>query len=619
VKRRKPILIASLLCLLFVSSVALVFLLYSETASKYIINRLCKLTHHALTVERVQGRLLTGLNLNVIKYNVDQQHILVDHAQLVLSPFELLGGTLHLSRVELTGVTCSLAEDAEQFSDTMLELLPGDGLPFEVLADDVRLNGVVLRHGDRQYPVGQIDMAAEIVEQRLYLKRFEVKEKAYQLELTGDTKLISPYPFQAALRWMGQYKGYRFRGKTDINGTIGTVKFNHQLFEPRYIGVGGEVQVSRLSPRLYQLGITGTFNGQDIPPAGIHLAGQLDPRHLNIEKLTVSTLGGKINATGDMHWQSSLQWDLNIDGTAIDPGQQWALWKGRLDLGARVSGQLNAGAPLIRISEIDVAGDLLDQPFRTSGDVFFNDTEIKMENLNVRSGNNQLALNGTASRDSNLRFEFDVPDPVNLWTGIYGSLRGNGRVKGDLRAPVGTLFLDGFDMRYGDYQLEKAAATIQIDLNHPAASSVQARLHDFRVGDQYFSDISVDGTGDFKKHRASVDVVSPSTTMNIGFAGSCVKDNCEINVDAASFRLQQYGPWQLLNPVQLRAGPGEIKPFRSCWVQDKSDICLSGSWNDSDGWKTEGDVDAPAVSSILAILKDVLNKEHLGWDTHNGQ
>lgn len=618
-KRRTYILIASLFCLLFVSSVALVSLLYSEIASKYIINRLSNLTNNALTVERVQGRLLTGLKLNVIKYHIDRQLILVEQADLVLKPFELLSGTLRLSHVELTGITCTMPENVDLFGENMLDLLPNDSLPFKVLADDVRMNRIVLRHGDRQYLIGQVDIAAEIDKKVLFLNRFELKEKDIRLKLTGNTQFISPYPFQAGLRWTGQYKGYRFRGKTDIQGNIKAVKFNHQLFEPRYIGAGGEVHVSRVSPRLYQLGLTGELHGQDIPPATIHLSGQIDPRHLIIEELTANSLGGKINASGNMHWQSSLQWDLNIDGTAIDPGEQWALWKGKLDVGAKVSGQIDAGVPLVRINEIDVAGNLLNQSFRTSGDVLLDDTEITIEDLSVRSGNNQLVLNGTASRDSTLRFEFDVPEPVNLWTGIYGHLSGNGMVKGDLHAPLGTIFLDGSDMRYGDYQLKKAAATIQIDLNNPSVSNTQARLHDFRVGDQYFSDISVDGTGDFKNHRVRTTIVSPSTSMDLGFNGSSVKDDFSLAVDTATFDLKQHGRWQLLNPVNLSVFPDEIKPFSSCWVQEGADICLDASWREAGGWKTNGDVDAPAVSSILAILKDVLNKEHLGWDTHNGQ
>jgi hypothetical protein len=619
VKRRKYYIVVSLFSLLIVLSAVFIFILKSEAVSRYLVSRLSDSTHNALTVDRVRGSLLAGFNLHAIAFKNNQQRLFVEHAEIQVSPFDILRGKLLFRRARVTGVTCKLSEFGQLFDQNTLDPLLNASLPFTVVADDVSLDGVLIHLGDRQYNLEQIRIKAVLDEGVLFLKRFEVEEKTLHFYVTGNAGFTPPYPYQAELRWVKQNNNNRLRGKCDFQGNGHLLKFQHRLYEPWNVGLGGEVNLSRVSPAVYQLGFTGDLHGQNIPPTRMRLSGQFSPRRFDVETLAVNSLGGEINVSGNVHWQSPLQWNLNIDGAAIDPGEQWALWHGTLDVAAAVSGRLKAGEPDIHINNIHVAGDLLDQPFRTTGDLFVKDRGIRIANLNVRSGKNTVALDGTASQDSNLRFEFDVPQPAKLWTGIYGHFRGKGVVTGDLRTPIATISLDGSDMRYGEYHLKTVAASAEIDLKDASRSHGRSRLGDFRVSDQYFSDITVDWTGDFKKHRVRTTVVSPSTSMELGFKGSSIKDDFSLTVDTASFDLQQHGRWQLLNPVDVLILPDEIKPFSTCWVQEEANICLEGSWSDVGGWKKSGDVAAPAVVYTLAVLKDLLNKDHLGWDTHNNK
>ena len=230
------------------------------------------------------------------------------------------------------------------------------------------------------------------------------------------------------------------------------------------------------------------------------------------------------------------------------------------------------------------------------------------------SGKNHLLLNGTASLNSNLQFEFDFPEPEKLWTGIYGHFRGDGKVTGDIQKPAGTIAIDGTDLRYGDYTFQKLDGFIGIDSNDMAKSKAHFQVQNLQVADIYFSESTLDFEGDFQDHRINLNIISPSTNLTLGFDGSCLKDNCKFVVDNASFDLQPYGSWQLFNPVRLLIEPGSIKPFDSCWVQDDFKKCLRSSWSGLNGWKSEGDVDAPVLVSMLDILKEFFNKDHLGWN-----
>jgi hypothetical protein len=614
VKRNLLFLTVSLLVILIVATASGVILIRSEAGSRYLVWKTIDHFEMPLKIGRCQGNLLDGLFLVDTEYIHDRQRVSVEKAEIKLSLLSLLKGKLFLPDVKLKGVDYASNGQFDTIVKDFFALL--NGTPrVSVIVGNAIVDGVAFHTQDWQHEIDNMLLSLSIDKDTLDITQLELKEDHLEVNLHGRASLIAPYSFQAETRWnLHRAEKKTYKGKWHIQGDTDTIRFEHQLYTPLYVRAGGEITLNRISPGQYKLDGNGHIDGQHLPQIHIQASGQGGLADFDLKAFQVQTLGGVVNANGHIAFKPRPKWRLLIDGKDINPGAHWTLWSGKLNVDTEIEGALVDGSPLLRMNEITISGDLLDQPFHASGTLGLDTDVVALKTLKVKSGNNQWWLNGTLSQNSNLRVDFDVPDPVKLWTGVHGHMAGNWVVKGDPRSPVGTMTLEGTDMRYGEYHLQKVNGTARVDLGNTMQSEGYFELHEFRVGEQSFSDISLKWDGDFQKHRVNVDVISPSTTMNIGFTGSCVKDNCEINVDAASFTLQQYGPWQLLNPVQLRVGPGEIKPFRSCWVQEQSDICLSSSWNDSDGWKTEGDPRAPALDALLEILKDVLNKEHLGWN-----
>lgn len=618
--KRKLLLTLSLLAILVVATTACILVLRSEAGSRFLLFQALDYSKTPLKISQCQGNFIDGLTLAEIEYTYDRQRVYVEHAEIDLSLPSLLTGELVLQQVMLKGVDYRSNGKTDAIVKDIIALLEG-GIPrLNVVVGNATVEGVFVRTQDNQREIDEIRFSLSIDQDTLDIHYLELEQDNLQVNLQSRTSLVSPYPFQADIRWTlhrAEKKGYR--GKWHLQGDADTIRFDHQLYTPLYVRAGGEITLNRISPGLFKLAGNADIDGQHLPPIHLQASGQGGMADFDLEEFEVQTLGGVVTANGNITLKPRPTWKLLIGGTDINPGAHWTLWSGKLNGDAEIEGALVDGSPLLRVNEITVSGELLDQPFHASGALGLDGDVAALNTLKVHSGNNRWVLNGTLSQNSNLRVDFDVPDPVSLWTGVNGHMAGNWIVKGDPRRPVGTLALEGADMRYGEYRLQKVNGTAHVDLGNPSQSEGYFELNEFRVGKQYLSDISLKWNGDFEKHRASVNVTSPSTTMNLEFDGSCVKDNCEINVDVASFGVQPYDVWQLLSPVQLRVGPGEIKPFRSCWSQEKPDICLSSSWNDEDGWKTEGDLTAPALDSMLEMLKDVMNKSHLGWDKQAGK
>ena len=561
-----------------------------------------------------------GLTLAEIEYILDQQRVYVEKTEINLSLLPLLKGELLIQNVMLKGLDYSYNGKNNTIVKDIFRLL-NEAIPrLNVVVEKATVERILVRTQDNQQEIDGMRLSLSIDKDTLDIHYLDLEEDNLQVNLQSRTSLVSPHPFQADIRWnLHRAEKKRFKGKWHLQGNADTIRFDHQLYTPLYVRAGGEITINRISPGQYKLAGSADIDGQHLPPIHLQASGQGGMADFDLDAFQAQTLDGVVTANGHITMQPHPSWKLLIHATDINPGKLWTLWSGQLNADTDLAGSFVDGSPIIRVNEITMSGELLDQPFQASGALELDGDVVALNTIRVHSGNNRWVLNGTLSHNSNLRVEFDVPDPVRLWTGVYGHMAGNWIVNGDPRTPAGTMTLEGTGMRYGEYRLQKVNGIAHVDLGNPSQSEGYFNLHEFRVGKQYFSDISLKWNGDFKKHRASIDAVSPDTTMNLGFDGSCVKDNCEINVDAASFGVQPYDGWQLLNPVQLQVGPGEIKPFRSCWVQKKSDICLNSSWNDADGWKTDGDLAAPALDAMLEILKDIMNKAHLGWDKQAGK
>ncbi len=597
-------------------AVSSMFLLKSESFNKFMISQVAELSDGELVFEGVKGNIFNGLEINSLDYKNHYSQISIEKVKLDFDVLALIAGNFHIRNLTMQGVEFRSKVSADTITQGAMYLLKNREPHLKVVLENVVLEKLVVHsEDDQQYNIGKISLKLFVDEDILHITQFELEERNIYASLTSDVVLNLPYPFQVEARYhLLESENEQFRGKLDVNGDVHSMEIKHQLYAPLSSELIGEIKLNPLHTNRMQLAFTGELNGQNLPPMSIQASGKGSFHDFELDTFTTKSLGGVVNGNGYIYWKSSLQWYLILKGMDINPGNHWALWPGKLDFTAKTRGEINSEGPVLDLDEISVAGDLLNQPFRMSGGGVLNSKEMRAKKITMVSGKNHLLLNGTASLNSNLQFEFDFPEPEKLWTGIYGHFRGDGKVMGDIHKPAGAIVIDGIDLKYGDYTFQKLDGFVGIDLNDMTKSQALFQVQNLQVADIYFSKSTLNLEGDFEDHRISLNIISPSTSLTLGFDGSCLKDECKFVVDNASFDLQPYGRWQLFNPVQLLIEPGSVKPFDSCWVQDDDKKCLRSSWSGLTGWKSEGDVDAPVLVSMRNILKEFFNKDHLGWN-----
>ena len=84
-------------------------------------------------------------------------------------------------------------------------------------------------------------------------------------------------------------------------------------------------------------------SGAQVPPLTLAIDGQGSKDSTRLERLQVDTLGGRLIAQGKASWVPAVTWDLTLNATDIDPGQQWDGLDGRVGLDAKSQGGLDDG------------------------------------------------------------------------------------------------------------------------------------------------------------------------------------------------------------------------------------------------------------------------------------
>ena len=647
--RRKLIYALGAMSGVLITAILVTFLLLAtEAGSRWLIHRGANRAPSRLTINRIQGSILTGLNLYGIEYSTDKQHTRIEHVELSWQPMALLGGRVHLQSLYIQGVSYAAPVAKKTSAKETMRIPPDISFPLAVVVEDAKLEQLVFHRGNTQHTLDKVRLAGRLDRDGLWLKHFEAEGERVYINLKGHVKLIQPYPFQVKLNWSAKAKdSVKARGVGDFKGNINAIEFIHKLTEPYSLATQGELKLGSILPKSdstseqqkaprpllaeagyrsrmgqhymmnkndsYQLSLRSDFTGQNLPLAHIQALGRGNATNFKVEKLVARTLGGMVEVSGHIAWQPEFRWDFTVNATNIDPGMQWPEWPGRLTLNAKLRGAIEAGIPTVLLHELSMVGHLLEQPFQMAGDLTIQGGQLEFENLGIRSGQNELIAEGTVGTHLDLMLEVDLPDPGSLWTGFGGRFRGTGSLRGLRTRPIGTIALKGHNVSYGYYTVQSLDAHLEYDLKNTQHSNVRVKLHNLLVREEVFPSLSLNWVGDDKNLRVHAGFGSASAKAEVEFVGGRHEDFWKLKVDKASFDPKHYGIWRLRNPVSLLVSHTEVKPFKACWAQEKSSLCLNGSWSETSGWKQEGDGNAPPLRCMIDLLKKLFKKENLGW------
>jgi len=337
-------------------------------------------------------------------------------------------------------------------------------------------------------------------------------------------------------------------------------------------------QFTLLGP-LHQLKITSTstllFPQKHAPNMETRLAGILSPTGLSALTFESDLLGGKSQVTGEISWEPALNWHLSVTGEALDPALQWPEWPGKLALEAVIKGGENKQGLWLEADLQRLAGTLQQQPISASGQGHYNPTGLRLQNLKLNSGPNQLSANGEVGDALNLTYQLNAPNLSTFWPALKGTITAKGKLKGALTSPEVSSTLKASGLGYSEHGIDQIEG--QLTWKKETAS-VQLKSKGLRSGEWSGRSLSLSLTGRPDNHRTELSLDSDSLILSSTLTGGWLNNHWQGELSELVLTQPQLGRWATTSPATLMAGTEQVKLAAFCLGQNSARLCANGDW-----------------------------------------
>ncbi|RRQ20680.1 translocation/assembly module TamB domain-containing protein [Thiohalobacter thiocyanaticus] len=181
----------------------------------------------------------------------------------------------------------------------------------------------------------------------------------------------------------------------------------------------------------FSLNLQSALAGEALPETQLELQGRGDAAGFDLTRLQAGLLGGELQADGRIGWSDGLDWQLQLAAQGIDPGRHWPDWPGELAARIESSGDMRNEALTAQVTLQTLDGRLRGLPISGGGSFDTAPGGWRFANLELRTGDNRLALHGGPGMPEGLDWQLDFPDLAASLPGMNGALQGQGRLRGD--------------------------------------------------------------------------------------------------------------------------------------------------------------------------------------------
>lgn len=603
----------AILFLLVLTVGAVTTLTVSEPGSRWLVGKVLKLLPGEARVAAIHGRLISGLNLDGVDYQLEQTTVHADRLVLRWQPAELLRGTLRIEQLLLDGV--SITPGAAPADSPAFIPPERIALPLAIDIRELRIAQLQVNTGDAPTRIESLALSARAGPLRgLAVRDFTLRMQDSRAQLSGRATLRMPYAFKAKLDWQTLLPdGVAAAGRGDLDGDLSRIHVAHTLSQPFEVSTTGSVRLDDKAPLLdldghwrqiqwplrgaaeyssehgdysfagtltdYRLTLSGPLAGRDIPSGQVQASGTGDARSIRVESLQLDTLGGTASASGTLAWEPNFTLALSTSGKQLDPGMRYPTGHARFDLDTQLEVDSNARNTVVALRNLDLNGSLQGHALSASGALIFTDGVPSTPGLVVNSGPNQARVSGSLDA-SGMRFSVAAPQLTTLLPGLDGSLRAQGRLIGPLERLTGEVTLTAEGLEYGDKRADRLRASARVAAGKTRSGKLELVVEDAAVGTTPVERLTLDADGTLADHAATLNVTSAQGGARVHAQGAHLDNTWTGNLDTATLSPAEAGTWQLREAVALRVDSQTVAPFEACWTSDGREVCLQADWHD---------------------------------------
>jgi len=625
--------IYSVLIAFIVLATLLTVLLGTEPGSRWLVQRGVALAPGELTIERVRGTLLQGLELEGVRYEDALLDASLDELEIRVNALALFAGRLSVTRLRVEGLDLVMhpAPDEPGVESEPFRLPDSVAVPLAIDLSDVEFTRVSLRFGEGEpLRIDAMGLAATVDDGQARIHAFSVETPDLGVELAAEAGLAMPYPLGLELDWRlrlpesvaGGLEAEDARGRLVLDGDLERLGFRHRVLAPVRLAGEGELRDLAGTPgwrleqrweplgwRLpdgrhlaletgqltsegtlddYRLTLATTLTVPDLPPQQVEFTGQGNLERLEELRLASRSAAGELVLAGTAGWLEVPFWDLRIEGDALDPALIDPQLMGRLALRARSDGRLDPESGLAASLDLErLDGRLRDYPVSARGSARLEDgVRVVTPGIEARIGGNRLDLAGQVDvARPDLRLAIDAPSLDALWPGLRGRLTGNGRLAGSWREPSVDLRLSGRETGYGDLQVASLDLQARGTLQANSSLTLDLALAGVTQGGAELAErVALTGRGPIEAHHLTLEADTAEGRLGLRLEGG-VSEGPRWAGRLTRFDLDEtrLGAWRLTAPARLEADAQTASLSLLCLAQDDARLCVEGSRDPESG------------------------------------
>lgn len=542
-----------MILLLVMLTASLVFFIVGTEAGLQVVGRLLQSqVGEGLQIGRLGGRLVTAIEVEDLRIQVNDDVYAVEHLYLDWSPLALFSSEVRIKQLTAESVTVAIAGTAEPAEkDFSINIdLPVDITLAEATIQSVSIAGL----SEKPVIIEQLSLSARIENQELHINSLQLTADSYQAGLGGLLGLQPDKNSDLQLDWRVDIPG-----ETALS-TTGQATITGLLHDYR---LQGDLDLS----------------GENIPAGHWQFLAEGSLDGLSIQHLEGETLGGNITANGQLDWQQGLAWQHASNLKQLNPATHWPEWPGELTAQLTSSGRLAEDATLMELQVVQLQGQLRGYPVAGVADIKLNNEQLVIQHLDIQSGENRVTASGTLDKTWALTAEADIPDMAALLPGWEGVFELSGRVQGKRDQPQIEATVSGQQLAGPSLSIGALAGDANIHWSETGKQSVNINMQTAAIAGQHYDEATLDFSGSVHQHQLTLEADGKDSAINLQLAGDWLDDVWRGDIITADWLYPGTGRWSLQRPVNAALGTQHIELPEICWLQDKARLCMDAQGN----------------------------------------
>ncbi len=358
--------------------------------------------------------------------------------------------------------------------------------------------------------------------------------------------------------------------------------------------------------------IEGRLAVEPLPISMIQLGGSGDLAGFALDSFRLVSEVGTVEASGRVHWQPDLRWDLVVRGDSLAPGamaEDPADWPGWLTLAASSQGSLIGNSPAADIAVDTLHGSVRGFPVSGKAALVIEGPRILVPDTEVLWGPLAIRADGVWADTIDVAFAIEAPDLSGVLPGGRGRLRAEGRASGSRSIPHVEASLSARDAAYGALALGSAEGRFVLDLGPRGAVDASVLMSGLETPHIVLDELDATVRGRVDSHRVSLRAGNAEYAFDVRAGGGLVEESWSGEVEELEIGTPRVGDWSLRAPVSLALSRGRVSLSELCLTSAEGELCAAGEFAGEDSWQAVASLQGVRLSIARPFLPPDLTLE----------